>query len=77
MRKTRRNRGRNAELYAISITPSTEQPAEFHNGLKPTTEQRNKFCTLIYDNFPELLQPVASLHVSRQWDHPIDILVAR
>jgi hypothetical protein len=30
MRKTRRNRGRNAEFYVIDISPSPEQPAEFH-----------------------------------------------
>jgi hypothetical protein len=26
------------------------------------------------DDFPELLQPVNSPHVSRQWDHPIETI---
>jgi hypothetical protein len=28
--------------------------------------------SLIYDDFPELLQPVDSPHVSRQWDHSVE-----
>jgi hypothetical protein len=27
---------------------------------------------LIYDDFPELLHPLDSPRVSRQWDHPIE-----
>jgi hypothetical protein len=34
-------------------------------------EQRESFRSLLYDDFPELLQPVDSPHVNRQWDHPI------
>jgi hypothetical protein len=29
---------------------------------------------LLYDDFPEVLQPVNSPHVSRQWDHPIETI---
>jgi hypothetical protein len=32
MRKSRRSKGRDAELYVISISPLTEQLAEFHTG---------------------------------------------
>jgi hypothetical protein len=72
MRKTRRNRGRNAEFYVIHISPAAEPPAEFHIGEELTANQRENFRSLIYDDFPELLQLVDSPHVSRQWDHPID-----
>jgi hypothetical protein len=27
----------------------------------------------LYDDFPELLQPINSLPISRQWDRPIEI----
>jgi hypothetical protein len=30
--KPRRSKGRNAEFYVISVTPVTEQPAEFRSG---------------------------------------------
>jgi hypothetical protein len=72
MRKTRRSRGRNAEFYVIELTPAAEQPTEFHTGEELTTYQRDNFQSLLYDNFPELLQPLDSPHVSRQWDHPIE-----
>jgi hypothetical protein len=72
MRKTRRSRGRHAEFYVIELTPAADQPTDFHNGEELTTEQRDNFRSLLYDDFPELLQPVNSPPVSRQWDHPID-----
>jgi hypothetical protein len=72
MRKTRRNRERNAEFYVIELTPAADQPTEFHNGEELVADQREKFRSLLYDDFPELLQPVNSPHVSRQWNHPID-----
>jgi hypothetical protein len=71
MRKTRRNRGRHAEFYVIELTPAVDQPTDFHTGEGLTTEQRDSFRSLLYGDFPELLQPVNSPHVSRQWDHPI------
>jgi hypothetical protein len=75
MRKTRRSMGRNAEFYVINITPTTEPPAEFHNGEELTTaEQRENFRLLLYYDFPELLHALDSPLVSRQWDHPIDTI---
>jgi hypothetical protein len=72
MRKTRRSRGRNAEFYVIEVTPAADQPTKFHTGEELTAEQRENFRSLLYDDFPELLQPVDSPHVGRQWDHPIE-----
>jgi hypothetical protein len=72
MRKTRRNRGRNAEFYVIELTPPADQPIEFHTREEMIAYQRDNFRSLLYDDFPELLQPVDSPHVSRQWDHPIE-----
>jgi hypothetical protein len=72
MRKTRRRIGRNAKFYVIELTPAADQPTDFHNGEELTAEQRDNFRSLLYDDFPELLQPVNFPHVSRQWDHPIE-----
>jgi hypothetical protein len=72
VRKTRRSKGRNAEFYVINVMPAAEQPAEFHNGEELIAEQSNSFHTLIYDDFPELLQLVDSPPVSRTWDYPIE-----
>jgi hypothetical protein len=72
MRKTRRSRGRNAEFYVIELMPSVDKPTDFHTGEELTTEQRDNFRPLLYDDFPELMQLVNSPHVSRQWDHPIE-----
>jgi hypothetical protein len=72
MRKTRRNIGRNAEFYVIEVTPATDEPTEFHKGEELTAQQRENFRSLLYDNFQELVQPVDSPLVSRQWDHPIE-----
>jgi hypothetical protein len=73
MRKTRRCRGRNAEFYVIELTLAADQPTDFHAREELTTKQRNScFQSLLYENFPELLQPVNSPPVSRQWDHPIE-----
>jgi hypothetical protein len=72
MRKTRRSMGRNAEFYVIELTRAANQPTEFHIGEELTKEQRENFRSLLYDDFPELLQHVNSPHVSRQWDHPIE-----
>jgi hypothetical protein len=58
MRKTRRNRGRNAEFYVNEVTPAANQPTKFHNGEELTAKQRENFRSLIYDNFPDLMQPV-------------------
>jgi hypothetical protein len=72
MRKTRRSRGRTAEFYVIELTPVANQPIDFHTGEELAGDQRDNFRSLLYDDFPELLQPVDSLRVSRQWDHPIE-----
>jgi hypothetical protein len=72
MRKTRRSRGRNTEFYVIELTPAADQPTKFHTGEELTAAQRENFRSLLYDDFPELLQHVDSPHVSRQWDHPIE-----
>jgi hypothetical protein len=74
MRKTRRSRGRHAEFYVIELTSATKQPTDFHTGEELTAEQRDNFRSLLFDDFPELLQPVDSPHVSRQWDHPIETI---
>jgi hypothetical protein len=55
----------------IYITQASEQPVEFHNGEKLTGDQRENFRSLLYDDFPESLQPVDSPHVSQHWDHSI------
>jgi hypothetical protein len=62
----------NAEFYVINITPIVEHLAEFHTGEELIGEQREHFWSLLYDDFPELLQPLFSLRVSRQWEHPIE-----
>jgi hypothetical protein len=73
MRKTRRSRGRHAEFYVIEITPSTGQLTTFHIGEELTAEQSDEnFRSLLYDDFPELLQPMDSPYVSRWWNHPIE-----
>jgi hypothetical protein len=54
------------------MSPATEQPAEFHHGDELFAGQRESFRSLLYDDFPKLLQRVDSPHVSRQWDHSID-----
>jgi hypothetical protein len=72
MRKTRRSKGRNAEFYVIELTPAADQPTEFRIGEELTTQQRDNFRSLLYDDFPELMQTVNSPPVSRQWDHPIE-----
>jgi hypothetical protein len=71
MRKTRRSRGRNAEFDMLHVTPLANQPTEFHIGEELTADQRESFRSLLYDDFPELMQPVDSPLVSRQWDHPV------
>jgi hypothetical protein len=71
MRKTRRGKGRNAELYVIDVTPTAAHPREFHTREELIAEQRPSFRSLIYDDFPEL-KSVDSPPISRQWDHPIE-----
>jgi hypothetical protein len=64
MRKTRRNRGRNAEFYLIELTPAADQPTDFYTREELNGEQRDNFRSFLYDYFPELLQHVDSPHVS-------------
>jgi hypothetical protein len=63
MRKTRRSNF-NAEFYVIELTPAATQPIDFHTGEDLTTYQRDNFRSLLYDDFPELRQPVNSPHGS-------------
>jgi hypothetical protein len=72
MRKTSRSRGRNAEFYVIELTSAADQPTDLHTGEELPAQQHDNFRSLLYDDFPGLLQPVDSPHVSRQWDHPIE-----
>jgi hypothetical protein len=72
MRKASRSKGRNAEFSAIAITPAAVQPTEFHSGEELSAEQRENFRSLIYNDFPEILHPINSPPISRQWDYPID-----
>jgi hypothetical protein len=55
MRKARCNKGRNAEIYLIHISPATEQPAEFHTREELTAKQRENFRSLLFDDFQELM----------------------
>jgi hypothetical protein len=71
LRKTRRSKGRNAEICVIELTPAADQPPDFYTREELTLDKRDNFRSLLYDDFPELLQHVDSPHVSRQWDHPI------
>jgi hypothetical protein len=65
LRKTRRSKGRHAEFYVIELTSAAEQRTDFHIGEELTAEQRDNFRSLLFDDFPELLQPLDSPHVSR------------
>jgi hypothetical protein len=58
----------------IDVSPIAEQPTELHNGEEFTAEQRDNFRLLLYDDIRELLPPINSPHVSRQWDHPIETI---
>jgi hypothetical protein len=58
MRKTRRSGGRHGEFYVIELTSAAEQPTDFHIGEELTAEQRDNFRSVLFDDFPELLQPV-------------------
>jgi hypothetical protein len=40
VRKTRRNRGRQGDLFVMNVTPSTSHPTEFHTGKVLIAEQR-------------------------------------
>jgi hypothetical protein len=53
-------------------TPIAQQTAEFHNGGELTQDQCKNFQMLLYDDFPELMPPMDSPHVSRNWDDPIE-----
>jgi hypothetical protein len=60
MRKTRRSRGRNVQFHVPHVTPAADQPTEFHTGEEFTAKQRENFRSLLYDDFPELQQPLDS-----------------
>jgi hypothetical protein len=47
--------------------------AELHIGDELSANQRQTFRLLLHFYYPEILQPLDSPHVSRQWDHPIEI----
>jgi hypothetical protein len=65
MRKTRRNGGRKAEFNVIELTQAADQSTDFHTKEELTAEQRDSFRSLLYNDFPELLQPVDSPHVNQ------------
>jgi hypothetical protein len=62
------------EFYVIHISPAAELLEEFHTREEFTAKQHENFRSLIYDDFPELLQPLDSPHVSRPWDHLINTI---
>jgi hypothetical protein len=64
-RTTRFSRGRKAEFYVIELTPAADQPTDLQSGEELTADQHDNFRSLLYDDFPELLHPVDSPHVSR------------
>jgi hypothetical protein len=66
MRKTRRGKGRNAEFFVIEVTHAGEQPTGFYTREELTAEQREKFRSLLYDDFLNLMQLINSPPVSRQ-----------
>jgi hypothetical protein len=65
-------RGRNAEFYVIELTQAADQSTDFHTGEELTAKQRENFRSLLNNDFPDLMQPVDSPLISRQWDHPIE-----
>jgi hypothetical protein len=56
----------------IEVTRATKQPTEFHIGEELTADQRENFRSLLYDDFPGIVQPINSPPLSRKWDHPIE-----
>jgi hypothetical protein len=72
MRKTRCNKGHNAEFNVAKVTQAADLPIEFHTGEELTPRQRKNLRLLLYNDFPELSQPIYSPPVSRQWNHPIE-----
>jgi hypothetical protein len=43
--------------FRIDVLAASEQSTEFHTRAELTAEQRDNFRSLLYDNFPKLLQP--------------------
>jgi hypothetical protein len=64
MRKSRRNKGRNAEFYVIDISQIAEQPAELHTREELNAKQHEHFRSLLRDDLRELLQPMDSPRVA-------------
>jgi hypothetical protein len=50
---------------SLNLRQPLDQPTDFHTGEELTTEHRDHFRSLLYEDFPELLQLVNSPHVSR------------
>jgi hypothetical protein len=47
VRKTRRSRGRNAKFHVINVTPTAEQPVEFHTREELTSNQHENSRSLL------------------------------
>jgi MoxR-like ATPase len=55
MRKTRCNKGHDAELNVFEVPQATSLPIEFHTREELPPKQRENFRLLLYNDFPELL----------------------
>jgi hypothetical protein len=54
------------------MTAEQQPLSEFHLGDELSNEHREDLRKMLFDDFPELFQPVYSPHVSRPKDDPID-----
>jgi hypothetical protein len=64
VRNIPQSKGRNAEVYVIDVTPTSEHPGELHTIEELIADQRQEFRTLLYDDCPEALQPMGRLLTS-------------
>jgi hypothetical protein len=66
--------GPNYLVYIVNFATAEQQPSsELHFGDELSDDQRENLRKMVFDDFPELIQPADSPHVSRPRDHPIDI----
>jgi hypothetical protein len=73
MRKSNRTKGRTAKSFMVHVVAVEQQPPnDFHLDDELSDYHREDLREMLFDNFPELLQPVDSPCVSRPWDHPVD-----
>ena len=75
MRKTARagNKTRTAEFYTVQLKLSAETDSDLHLDPEMNSEYSDAIKSLLYDDFPELLEPVNSPPKSRPWDHKINL----